>query len=365
MEVFKQRNRLTEVDTEEGKVGYRCNGDGLMVERTGLDETKTRYYYDDRKLLVAEGTIGSDGRVSITVGYVYDASGELQARQVSGETGLQTYWKNGHGDVTELKNAAGDTLNRYTYDVWGNSRVIEEQTPNVLRYAGEYWDEETGLQCLRSRWYDPNLGRFINEDTYEGYKAEPNSLNLYTYVENNPLIYVDSSGESKRPVKNSLEGLGSGSGSASGGAGRPSGGSFGGGGSKGGSSGSKPSSSSNGQSSAKGINKVSSAKDLIGKDFEEFLTKQLGGNGIFSKGGRDFDGGVGSKWWEAKSGEYWNKIMEGKFGGVAKFKSDMGARLEIAKQNDATYFLYSNSRIPQTLKDWLTKKGIGFKEFLD
>ncbi|MGE6577822.1 RHS repeat-associated core domain-containing protein [Paenibacillus xylanexedens] len=127
---------------------------------------------------------------------------ELQDRQVSGEAGLQTYWKNGHGDVTELKNAAGDTLNHYTYDVWGNSRVIEEQTPNVLRYAGEYWDEETGLQYLRSRWYDPNLGRFINEDTYEGDKTEPNSLNLYTYVENNPLIYVDSSGESKRGEKN-------------------------------------------------------------------------------------------------------------------------------------------------------------------
>ncbi|WP_285079226.1 hypothetical protein [Paenibacillus sp. UMB7766-LJ446] len=43
----------------------------------------------------------------------------------------------------------------------------------------------------------------------------------------------------------------------------------------------------------------------------------------------------------------------------------MGARLEIAKQNDATYFLYSNSRIPQAIKDWLTKKGIGFKKFLD
>ncbi|MGE6577831.1 RHS repeat domain-containing protein [Paenibacillus xylanexedens] len=268
--MYDGRNRLTEVDTEEGKVGYRYNGDGLMVERTILDGTKTRYYYDDRKLLVAEGTIGSDGRVSITVGYVYDASGELQARQVSGETGLQTYWKNGHGDVTELKNAAGDTLNRYTYDVWGNSRVIEEQTLNVLRYAGEYWDEETGLQYLRSRWYDPNLGRFINEDTYEGYKAEPNSLNLYTYVENNPLIYTDPSGEAKRGEKNALEGLGSGSGSPSGsaGMGRSSGGGFGGGGGgvRGGSSGSKPkpSTPSNGQSS-QGTGKINNVYDSIKK----------------------------------------------------------------------------------------------------
>jgi len=146
-------------------------------------------------------------------------------------------------------------------------------------------------------------------------------------------------------------------------------GNMGGGGRGGSSSGrgstsSKPSSSTNGQST-KGTDKASSAKDLIGKDFEDFLTNQLGGKGSFSKGGRDFDGGVGDKWWEAKSGEYWNKLMEGKNGGVGKFKSDMGARLKIAKQNDATYFLYSNSRIPQAIKDWLTKKGIGFKEFLD
>ncbi|WP_445667212.1 RHS repeat-associated core domain-containing protein [Paenibacillus sp. FSL K6-1558] len=231
------------MDTEEGKVRYRYNGDGLLYERTGQEGTTTRYYYDDRQLLVAEGTVGSNDHVSITAGYVYDARGELQARHIPGDSGLQTYWKNGHGDVTELRNAAGDMLNQYTYDVWGNPRVVEEQTPNVLRYAGEYWDEETGLQYLRSRWYDPNLGRFINEDTYEGDKAEPSSLNLYTYVENNPLIYTDPSGEAKRGEKNALEGLGSGSGSASGsaGMGRSSGGGLGGGGgAKGGSPGSKP-----------------------------------------------------------------------------------------------------------------------------
>ncbi|MEK3825864.1 RHS repeat-associated core domain-containing protein [Paenibacillus sp. FSL K6-1558] len=200
--------------------------------------------------------------MSITAGYVYDASGELQARHIPGDSGLQTYWKNGDGDVTELRNEAGDMLNRYTYDVWGNPRVVEEQTPNVLRYAGEYWDEETGLQYLRSRWYDPNLGRFINEDTYEGDKAEPSSLNLYTYVENNPLIYTDPSGEAKRGEKNALEGLGSGSGSASGsaGMGRSSGGGLGGGGGglKGGSRGSKPkpSTSTSGQVSQGGNSSV-------------------------------------------------------------------------------------------------------------
>lgn len=69
--------------------------------------------------------------------------------------------------------------------------------------------------------------------------------------------------------------------------------------------------------------------------------------GVSPRGGRDFDGGIKDRWWEAKSGEYWNKIMDGKYGGVEKFKSDMGDRLRIAKENGATYELNSNSPIPQ------------------
>lgn len=51
---------------------------------------------------------------------------------------------------------------------------------------------------MRARWYDPSVGRFINEDTYEGEINNPLSLNLYTYVVNNPLIYTDPSGHDHR-----------------------------------------------------------------------------------------------------------------------------------------------------------------------
>ncbi|RRJ66999.1 hypothetical protein EHV15_31795 [Paenibacillus oralis] len=62
----------------------------------------TRYYYDDRGLLVAEGTVNS-GTVGITYGYVFDATGKLVGRQGANESGLQYYVTNGHGDVTELQ----------------------------------------------------------------------------------------------------------------------------------------------------------------------------------------------------------------------------------------------------------------------
>ncbi|GAV15285.1 wall-associated protein WapA [Paenibacillus sp. NAIST15-1] len=193
---YDSRNRLTQVTTEDGKaVSYRYNGDNLMVERTEGGVT-TRYYYDDRAKIVAEGKVEGNGSITITASYVHDDYGKLLTRQVPGQ-GIHYYVSNGHGDITEIRDAQGNVLNRYTYDIWGNPLVQEERVPNIFRYSGEYWDAATNLQYLRARWYDPSIGRFINEDTYEGEIKNPLSLNLYTYVENNPLQYIDPTGNSK------------------------------------------------------------------------------------------------------------------------------------------------------------------------
>ncbi|UHA73729.1 polymorphic toxin-type HINT domain-containing protein [Paenibacillus sp. 481] len=203
---YDQRNRLTSVTTDEGKtVTYRYNGDNLMVERTENGET-TRYYYDDNDKIVAEAKV-ENGSVTILAGYVYDANDDILARQVPGK-GMQYYITNGHGDVTEIRDEQGNVLNKYTYDIWGNPlNTPEEKVPNIFRYSGEYWDATTGLQYLRERWYDPSIGRFINEDTYEGEIDSPLSLNLYTYVLNNPLIFVDPTGNVAQFAKNAWNGV--------------------------------------------------------------------------------------------------------------------------------------------------------------
>nr|WP_082651867.1 RHS repeat-associated core domain-containing protein [Gorillibacterium timonense] len=82
----------------------------------------------------------------------------------------------------------------YSYDIWGNPIKETESVNNLFRYSGEYWDKTTSLQYLRARWYDPDMGRFLNEDTYDGDINNPTSLNLYTYVGSNPLTLVDPSG---------------------------------------------------------------------------------------------------------------------------------------------------------------------------
>ncbi|MCM1441220.1 MAG: RHS repeat-associated core domain-containing protein, partial [Roseburia sp.] len=92
-------------------------------------------------------------------------------------------------------------LARYVYDAWGNHKIIadEENVPlakaNPFRYRGYFYDEETGLYYLNTRYYDPTTGRFISQDSVEYAENEViNGLNLYAYCGNNPVMRVDPNG---------------------------------------------------------------------------------------------------------------------------------------------------------------------------
>ena len=67
-----------------------------------------------------------------------------------------------------------------------------EQLPNHIRYTGQQYDDLTGQYYLRARYYNPELGRFMQEDVYQG-----DGLNLYAYCSNNPVVYYDPSGYKK------------------------------------------------------------------------------------------------------------------------------------------------------------------------
>ena len=96
---------------------------------------------------------------------------------------------------------------KYIYDAWGNHKVVDNAgneitdtahigNINPYRYRGYYFDTETGLYYLKSRYYDPQTGRFISLDDISF--ADPytiNGLNLYAYCCNNPVMHVDPTGQ--------------------------------------------------------------------------------------------------------------------------------------------------------------------------
>ena len=113
------------------------------------------------------------------------------------------YLKNIQGDVEEIVDKNGNSVVKYAYNEWGKllsvtgSMAAAVGRINPIRYRGYYYDSETGYYYLQSRYYDPEIGRFINADTF----ATTNivgllSGNMFAYCENNPVIYADYSGKS-------------------------------------------------------------------------------------------------------------------------------------------------------------------------
>ena len=104
-------------------------------------------------------------------------------------------------NIIALIDSNGNTVVQYNYDAWGNHKVVDANgneitssthigNLNPFRYRGYYYDVETGLYFLQTRYYDPVVGRFLNRDSVN--YADPqtiNGLNLYTYCGNNPVKY--------------------------------------------------------------------------------------------------------------------------------------------------------------------------------
>ena len=111
---------------------------------------------------------------------------------------LYYYVLNAQGDVVRIVNSSRNTVASYTYDPWG--KIISSSGTladiNPLRYRGYYYDSETGFYYLQSRYYDPEIGRFINADSYASTDATGLlSTNMFAYCENDPVNRSDPSGE--------------------------------------------------------------------------------------------------------------------------------------------------------------------------
>ncbi|NLZ83903.1 MAG: RHS repeat-associated core domain-containing protein, partial [Clostridiales bacterium] len=103
------------------------------------------------------------------------------------------YHLNEHGDTELITGEAGQVNNAYFYDVFGGIRTSKERIKNRYTYNGEQYYKISEQYYLRARYYNPALARFTQEDEYRG-----DGLNLYAYVGNNPVMYVDPSGYAKK-----------------------------------------------------------------------------------------------------------------------------------------------------------------------
>ena len=209
--VFDAWNRLVKV-TDASDVSIQENEfDGLnrrivKIDKTGASDVTYDYYYN-QQWQVAE--IRKDGDADPWKQYVYhpeyvDAIAVRYYDSDTDGTGVVShyYLQDANYNVTAVTDNTGTVKERYAYTPYGEVTFLDANFANPATssaisneylYTGRRLDPETGLQLNRNRFYHATMGRWMNRDPI-GYKG---GMNLYGYVDNEPMEYNDPYGEAK------------------------------------------------------------------------------------------------------------------------------------------------------------------------
>ena len=169
------------------QIFYTYDHEGIRTSKT-VNGTTHNYVYASGKLL--RETYGEN-----VLDFFYDANGRPFALNYNGT--VYYYILNVQGDVLRMVDVDGNVVASYKYDPYGNiiSATGNLAEINPLRYRGYYYDSDSHIYYLNSRYYDPAIGRFINADEYVSTGQGVSGNNMFVYCGNNPIGRVDIGGD--------------------------------------------------------------------------------------------------------------------------------------------------------------------------
>ena len=154
---------------------------------------------------------------TVYIGKLYECTGGVCTKYIFGRgsriamksSGTANYYHADHlGSSSIVTNAGGAKVEDIQYYTYGATRSNTGSVNVKHKYTGQEEDAETGLYYYGARYYDPLIGRFISADTIVPAPGDPQSLNRYSYVSNNPLRYKDPSGRAATPFHMASEFIG-------------------------------------------------------------------------------------------------------------------------------------------------------------
>mgnify|MGYP000856519059 FL=1 len=170
--------------------GSFTNENGLRVQKT-VNGVATKYTLHGKN--VVHMTSGTD-----KLHFFYDAQNRPAVVVYNGVP--YAYVKSLQGDIVAILDENGNMVVSYGYDAWGAPLWCTGELAETLdkvqpfRHRGYVFDEETGLYYLRSRYYNPRCGRFINADTLVSTFQKSSKHNLFSYCGNSVISYMDPDG---------------------------------------------------------------------------------------------------------------------------------------------------------------------------
>ena len=194
-------------NSDNSNTTYSYNADGQRIAKVvngaNGDEYNYGYYYNGDILAGYRLVITKSDGSSTThnVAFMYDENGEAFGIDINGKEYF--YVKNAQNDVVRIVDSANETVVLYQYDSWGKLLSCEDTSENDIvsfinpyTYRGYFYDSDTEMYFLKSRYYNPELCRFINADGIVNANQDILGNNLYAYCSNNPVKFCDPSGQS-------------------------------------------------------------------------------------------------------------------------------------------------------------------------
>lgn len=180
---------LASVTDGNNTYSYTYDESGIRTSKTVNGVTT---YYNTKDGVILSQTDGTN-----TMYFQYDTSGTPLGFIWNGTQYF--YMTNQMGDVIAILNTNGVVVGNYEYDAWGAVTLSDSNIANInpIRYRGYYYDAETEYYYLQSRYYDANICRFINSDSFLYaiiHKDNTSGVNLYIYCFNNSINYSDNNG---------------------------------------------------------------------------------------------------------------------------------------------------------------------------
>jgi RHS repeat-associated protein len=169
-------------------VSYTYDAAGRRIQKKVDGVVEVKYVYDGDHVIAEY-----DGSDTLLRKYVYGPSIDEPICMINATEGYQdTYYYHfdALGSVVALTNSAANAVQFYDYSVWGQVSASDPNHPNRFMFTGREFDKDTGLYYYRARYYNPEIGRFLQTDPI-GYGC---GMNLYAYCGNNSLCYSDPSG---------------------------------------------------------------------------------------------------------------------------------------------------------------------------